>query len=470
MYQSIPFHAPGVGMNLVSNAILQEETGSQDYLISTYNYPLPYDQTYRLEGQTSGSALTYAFTMPLALAFLSSSFLVFPLQERMSKAKQIQIMTGTSPMALWFTSFTWDIVTYNISAILVFIFFMALDPHGNFTLSGGPGALYFILFMYGWCSIPMAYLFSFAFSTAASGFGILTLLNIVAGMIMPFAVWGLNISEQPGLVTASEVLGNVSSLFPSYPVWWSFKQFLDTSTYNTQCDIIDDSAVESLCRTLTLFDMTDSPYFPCCPQCSYPMFDNITCFTHVSYFDWEIPGLGRQFVWMFGDGLICLILLALIEAGFADIVKNFYYRVTSLCCSPKKIQVYKVPVDDDVVAEAQKAQELMQSPNPDTALVVEGLTKEFLGVGLTAVDHVSFGVSKGECFGLLGVNGAGKTTTFRMLTGDEIPSAGDARIGNKFLSNGQRHVRTLRNEIALQTSVCKIHSLIMYLHDYAIIK
>ena len=34
-----------------------------------------------------------------------------------------------------------------------------------------------------------------------------------------------------------------------------------------------------------------------------------------------------------------------------------------------------------------------------------------------AVDNLSFGVNKGEVFGLLGVNGAGKTTTFKMLAG-----------------------------------------------------
>lgn len=34
-----------------------------------------------------------------------------------------------------------------------------------------------------------------------------------------------------------------------------------------------------------------------------------------------------------------------------------------------------------------------------------------------AVDNLSFGVTKGEVFGLLGVNGAGKTTTFKMLAG-----------------------------------------------------
>lgn len=60
-------------------------------------------------------------------------------------------------------------------------------------------------------------------------------------------------------------------------------------------------------------------------------------------------------------------------------------------------------------------------------LTVDDLAKKF-SRSFAAVQGVTFQVSAGECFGLLGVNGAGKTTTFRMLTGDETPTAGTASL------------------------------------------
>jgi ABC-2 type transport system ATP-binding protein len=47
---------------------------------------------------------------------------------------------------------------------------------------------------------------------------------------------------------------------------------------------------------------------------------------------------------------------------------------------------------------------------------------------VTAVDHVSFSVRRGEVFGFLGPNGAGKSTTVRMLTGYVPPSEGSALV------------------------------------------
>lgn len=75
-------------------------------------------------------------------------------------------------------------------------------------------------------------------------------------------------------------------------------------------------------------------------------------------------------------------------------------------------------------------------------MLVHNIMKKFTAA-FTAVKGVSFGVAPGECFGLLGVNGAGKTTTFRMLTGDEIPTSGDALITQYTLRNEKHKVRIL---------------------------
>jgi ABC-2 type transport system ATP-binding protein len=48
-----------------------------------------------------------------------------------------------------------------------------------------------------------------------------------------------------------------------------------------------------------------------------------------------------------------------------------------------------------------------------------------------AVDHISFGIDRGEIVGLLGPNGAGKTTTIRMLSGFLPASGGTARIAGR---------------------------------------
>jgi len=62
---------------------------------------------------------------------------------------------------------------------------------------------------------------------------------------------------------------------------------------------------------------------------------------------------------------------------------------------------------------------------PET-VICKGLVKRF--GSFTAVDHISFGVRKGEIFGLLGANGAGKTTTFRMLCGLDPVTEGEVSI------------------------------------------
>jgi gliding motility-associated transport system ATP-binding protein len=62
----------------------------------------------------------------------------------------------------------------------------------------------------------------------------------------------------------------------------------------------------------------------------------------------------------------------------------------------------------------------------DEMIAVRHLTKRFGPV--TAVDDVSFAVSRGEVLGFLGPNGAGKSTTMKMITGFLAPTGGTAVI------------------------------------------
>jgi ABC-2 type transport system ATP-binding protein len=79
----------------------------------------------------------------------------------------------------------------------------------------------------------------------------------------------------------------------------------------------------------------------------------------------------------------------------------------------------------------------MMQPNQDIAVSVRNLHKVFQSVRgfwrqkkhpVTAVDDISFEISRGELFGMVGPNGAGKTTTVKMLATLLLPTSGTAEI------------------------------------------
>ncbi|HZS88045.1 MAG TPA: ATP-binding cassette domain-containing protein, partial [Chloroflexota bacterium] len=67
----------------------------------------------------------------------------------------------------------------------------------------------------------------------------------------------------------------------------------------------------------------------------------------------------------------------------------------------------------------------------ESAVHVSDLVKTFPAPGggtMTAVDHVSFTVQRGEIFGFLGPNGAGKTTVLEIIEGLQAPTAGRTTV------------------------------------------
>lgn len=82
---------------------------------------------------------------------------------------------------------------------------------------------------------------------------------------------------------------------------------------------------------------------------------------------------------------------------------------------------------------------------------VENLCKNFKDV--KAVDDLSFGIKKGELFGLLGVNGAGKTTLIRILCGLLKPTSGKAVVFGKDVNTQMAEIKPITAVSPQETSV-----------------
>lgn len=137
------------------------------------------------------------------------------------------------------------------------------------------------------------------------------------------------------------------------------------------------------------------------------------------YFTWAKPGILRNIIITLLVGIVCLIILLLIEFKMFD-------KVIYALQGKKKYDPDDEDEDNDVVAERKRIQELSLDEISNYNLVVRNMTKYYKK--FLAVKGLCLGVNRYECFGLLGVNGAGKTSSFRMITGDTDISSGDVFV------------------------------------------
>lgn len=163
---------------------------------------------------------------------------------------------------------------------------------------------------------------------------------------------------------------------------------------------------------------------------------------------WESRGLLKFYLFMIIQSVVYYTILILIESGM---IRSIYYRFVS--DSPSNAEMEKqlemeqnygdIKKDDDVLNEEARIDELVRSREYKSeackeVLIVDRMTKHFSG--FMAVKGVSFSLKQSECFGLLGVNGAGKTTTFKMITGDEVITRGDAYLNQIDLKRNLKNV------------------------------
>ncbi|XP_053550667.1 phospholipid-transporting ATPase ABCA3 [Bombina bombina] len=397
------FHAAATALSLVDNALFRMVAGPEAS-ISVTNYPQPRNTTETakdqlLEGQT-GFAI--AINLLYGMASLASTFSLLLVGERAVKSKHVQFVSGASALSYWLSALTWDLLNFLIPCAFMLVVFQAFGVSA-YTKENHLVDVMLMLLLYGWAVIPLMYLLSFMFTSTATAYTRLTIFNILSGTASFLSVTIMSIPAL-GLVDLSHTLDLVFLVLPNYCLGRSFSDFYQNYHFLKFCH--SSFMAEAVCFAM-----------------------NITF--QENYFAWSHPGVGRYLTTMAAQGLAFLCLLFLIES-------RILCRLYNLCCCFRRhhwsnlVESPVTPPEDRDVADERK--KVLESPpeqlsNLSSPLIIRELSKVYGRRALVlAVDRMSLAVSRGECFGLLGFNGAGKTTTFRMLTGDESVSSGDAYI------------------------------------------
>jgi ATP-binding cassette, subfamily A (ABC1), member 2 len=90
------------------NSALMRETMNSSYTITTINHPLPRTIDSKISSYLrSGTDLTVAINVIIALSFVPASFVLYLVNERMSKSKHLQFVSGVTPPVYWLSTFSW---------------------------------------------------------------------------------------------------------------------------------------------------------------------------------------------------------------------------------------------------------------------------------------------------------------------------------------------------------------------------
>uniref|UniRef100_UPI00398ECFE0 phospholipid-transporting ATPase ABCA1-like isoform X2 n=1 Tax=Pristiophorus japonicus TaxID=55135 RepID=UPI00398ECFE0 len=384
------WHAMVSFVNVMNNAALRANLppgkDPKMFGITAFNHPLNLtkEQLSEVALMATSVDVLVSICVIFAMSFVPASFVLFLIEERVSKAKHLQFVSGVKPGIYWLANFAWDMCNYAVPATLVVTIFICFQQKSYVSASNLP-ALVLLLFLYGWSITPLMYPASFLFSIPSTAYVVLTCINLFIGINGSVATFVLELFTDKKLNDVNRILKKVFLIFPHF------------------------------CLGRGLIDMVKN-------QAMADALERFGEKKFVSPLSWDL--VGKNMFAMAVQGAVFFLFTILLQYKF--FIKM---RPMSLKLPPLGME------DEDVARERQR---VMYSGSEGDILVIKDLTKVYRRKKKPAVDRLCVGIPPGECFGLLGINGAGKTSTFKMLTGDTEVSSGEAFLdGYSILSNIQ---------------------------------
>uniref|UniRef100_A0A8C7TVL3 P-type phospholipid transporter n=1 Tax=Oncorhynchus mykiss TaxID=8022 RepID=A0A8C7TVL3_ONCMY len=377
------WHSMGAFLNVMNNGILRANLPpGQDpskFGIRTFNHPLNLtkEQLSQVALMTTSVDVLVSICVIFAMSFVPASFVVFLIQERVSKAKHMQFISGVQPLLYWTANFIWDMCNYIVPATLVIIIFVCFQQKAYVSSTNLP-VLALLLLLYGWSITPLMYPASFFFKIPSTAYVVLTSVNILIGINGSISTFVMELFGNNEVGGINDILKNVLLIFPHF------------------------------CLGRGLIDMVKNQ----------AMADALERFGENRFrspLEWDM--VGKNLFAMAVEGVIFFIITVLIQYRF--------------CIKPINLHTKLPPVGEEDEDVARERQRIVNGLGHGDILELRQLTKVYKRKQKPAVDRLCVGIPPGECFGLLGVNGAGKTTTFKMLTGDSIVTSGEAFLAGK---------------------------------------
>ncbi|XP_027628464.1 ATP-binding cassette sub-family A member 1 isoform X1 [Tupaia chinensis] len=382
------WHAISSFLNVINNAILranlQKGENPSHYGITAFNHPLNLtkQQLSEVALMTTSVDVLVSICVIFAMSFVPASFVVFLIQERVSKAKHLQFISGVKPVIYWLSNFVWDMCNYVVPATLVIIIFICFQQKSYVSSTNLP-VLALLLLLYGWSITPLMYPASFVFKIPSTAYVVLTSVNLFIGINGSVATFVLELFTNNKLNNINDILKSVFLIFPHF------------------------------CLGRGLIDMVKN-------QAMADALERFGENRFVSPLSWDL--VGRNLFAMAVEGVVFFLITVLIQY-------RFFIR-------PRPVNAKLTPLNDEDEDVRRERQRILDGGGQNDILEIKELTKIYRRKRKPAVDRICVGIPPGECFGLLGVNGAGKSSTFKMLTGDTTVTRGDAFLNkNSILSN-----------------------------------
>ncbi|XP_058065569.1 phospholipid-transporting ATPase ABCA3-like [Anopheles bellator] len=402
------YHTAPLALNTFYNAMLRSVCAQCSLLLT--NHPLPFRPETRFTQLQAGNNMGFqlAFNTGFAMAFVAALYIMFYIKERVTRSKLLQFVSGANVLGFWAVSFLWDFCTFLVT-VMFYVAVLAAFQEDGWSTGEEIGRVILVMVVFGFAFLPLTYLFSFAFDIPASGFVKMMILNIFTGTIFFMTVF-LLLFDGFDLMDVAEGMEWAFLIFPLFALSHSLSNMniavATAEVCDSQCELIPDCTPELLCQEF--------------PQC---------CNTAV--FTFERTGISRNLMYLFVVGLVSFLLLMFVEYRVLD---RLFGRKASRTVPPTEGD----DTDSDVLAEKRRVRELTGAEIVANNLVLRDVTKYYKK--FLAVNQLSLAVEHSQCFGLLGVNGAGKTSTFKMMTGDESISHGEAWINGVSLKSSMNEV------------------------------